>query len=50
MVSLPPETWERLVIWLVIGLGIYFGYGRRRAAAVREGKVTVSAIGPDLAA
>jgi APA family basic amino acid/polyamine antiporter len=50
MASLPPETWERLVIWLVIGLVIYFSYGRRRAAAVREGKVTVSAIGPDLAA
>jgi APA family basic amino acid/polyamine antiporter len=50
MASLPPETWERLVIWLVIGLAIYFGYGRRRAAMVREGKVKVSALGPDLAA
>jgi APA family basic amino acid/polyamine antiporter len=50
MASLPPETWERLVIWLVLGLAIYFGYGRRRAASVREGKVKVSALGPDLAA
>jgi APA family basic amino acid/polyamine antiporter len=25
---LPPETWLRLVIWLIIGLVIYFGYGR----------------------
>jgi APA family basic amino acid/polyamine antiporter len=32
MVSLPWPTWERLVVWLVLGLGIYIGYGRRRAA------------------
>jgi len=28
MIGLPLDTWARLVIWLVIGLGIYFGYGR----------------------
>jgi APA family basic amino acid/polyamine antiporter len=28
MLSLPMVTWIRLVVWLVIGLGIYFGYGR----------------------
>jgi APA family basic amino acid/polyamine antiporter len=50
MASLPPETWERLVIWLAIGLVIYFGYGKRRAKAVREGRVVVEALGPDLAA
>jgi basic amino acid/polyamine antiporter, APA family len=27
MLSLPVETWMRFVIWLVIGLGIYFLYG-----------------------
>jgi APA family basic amino acid/polyamine antiporter len=27
MVSLDYETWIRLVVWLVIGLAIYFGYG-----------------------
>jgi len=26
MVSLDYETWIRLVVWLVIGLSIYFGY------------------------
>ncbi|HEY7028322.1 MAG TPA: amino acid permease [Gemmatimonadales bacterium] len=38
MVSLPPRTWERLIIWFVIGLVLYgtFGYrhsrlGRRQA-------------------
>lgn len=30
MASLPVETWLRFVIWLVIGLGIYFGYSRYR--------------------
>jgi APA family basic amino acid/polyamine antiporter len=31
MVSLPFETWERLAVWLLIGLAIYFLYGRHRA-------------------
>ena len=50
MVSLPVQTWVRLVIWLAIGMVIYFGYGRKRAAAVRERKIAVRAIDPDLAA
>jgi APA family basic amino acid/polyamine antiporter len=28
MLSLPMETWIRLVVWLVIGLVIYFSYSR----------------------
>ena len=28
MIGLPPDTWLRLVIWLVIGLVIYFTYGK----------------------
>jgi APA family basic amino acid/polyamine antiporter len=50
MVALPPQTWERLIIWLVIGLLIYFAYGKRRARAVRDGRIVVEVIGPDLAA
>lgn len=30
MFSLPWETWVRFVVWLAIGLGIYFGYSRKR--------------------
>lgn len=32
MLSLPPETWIRLAAWTAVGLGIFFGYGRKRAA------------------
>ena len=28
MYGLPPDTWIRLAVWLVIGLVIYFLYGR----------------------
>src|SRR5262249_48543799 len=31
MFSLPAENWVRLGAWLVLGLVIYFGYGRRRS-------------------
>jgi len=31
MFSLPAENWLRLVVWLVIGLAIYFGWGRRHS-------------------
>jgi APA family basic amino acid/polyamine antiporter len=31
MASLPWRTWERLLIWLAIGLVIYFGYGVRKS-------------------
>jgi APA family basic amino acid/polyamine antiporter len=32
MVSLGWATWIRLVIWTLIGLAIYFGYGIRHTA------------------
>lgn len=36
MVSLPWETWLRFVVWLAIGLAIYFGYSRKRLQAHGE--------------
>jgi APA family basic amino acid/polyamine antiporter len=31
MYGLPPDTWARLIVWMVIGLTIYFLYGRRHS-------------------
>jgi APA family basic amino acid/polyamine antiporter len=31
MASLPWRTWERLIIWFVLGMFIYFGYGVRKS-------------------
>jgi APA family basic amino acid/polyamine antiporter len=31
MFSLPPENWLRLLIWLLIGFAIYFGYGKKHS-------------------
>jgi APA family basic amino acid/polyamine antiporter len=45
MASLPADTWLRLVIWLVIGLVVYFSYGchhsRVQAAQSVEASPTV---------
>jgi APA family basic amino acid/polyamine antiporter len=37
MMSLPWSTWERLIIWMVIGVGIYFAYGYRNSRLRRVG-------------
>jgi basic amino acid/polyamine antiporter, APA family len=42
MFSLPLSTWERLVIWLAIGLVIYFSYSRQGAAVTRAARRAVA--------
>ena len=37
MSGLPLSTWLRLLVWLVIGLAVYFLYGRANAERVRAG-------------
>ncbi len=37
MFSLPAENWLRLLVWLLIGLVIYFTYGRRHSVMTRKG-------------
>jgi len=41
MVSLPPATWLRLFIWLILGFIIYFGYSKKNAKpiAVRQARL-----------
>lgn len=36
MIHLPWRTWERLLIWLVIGLVVYFTYGNRHSRLARR--------------
>jgi APA family basic amino acid/polyamine antiporter len=36
MASLPWATWERLIIWMTIGIVLYFAYGARHSRVQRE--------------
>src|SRR5207247_5367526 len=36
MFSLPAENWYRLIVWLVIGLVIYFLYVRRHSVMAQQ--------------
>ncbi|HXI25933.1 MAG TPA: amino acid permease [Pyrinomonadaceae bacterium] len=36
MFSLPYENWVRLIVWLLVGLIIYFAYGRRHSVMSRH--------------
>ena len=49
MASLPGDTWLRLIIWLIIGMVIYFTYGRHHSrvqiAAAASNKPSPTAVG-----
>ncbi|MGH9375306.1 MAG: amino acid permease [Terriglobia bacterium] len=42
MLSLPFDTWLRLIIWLVIGMFVYFGYGRRHSRVQKSVALAVA--------
>ncbi len=44
MFSLPAENWYRLIIWLALGLTIYFSYGRRHSVLAQHNAGTSPAV------
>jgi basic amino acid/polyamine antiporter, APA family len=36
MLGLPWATWERLILWMGIGIAFYFGYGHHNARRESE--------------
>jgi APA family basic amino acid/polyamine antiporter len=48
MFSLPAANWWRLLVWLMIGLVIYFSYGRRHSLLGKElrGEISRHGISP----
>jgi basic amino acid/polyamine antiporter, APA family len=49
MASLPFDTWLRLIIWLVIGMAVYFFYGRHHSRvqqAIANGNASATAKTP----
>jgi APA family basic amino acid/polyamine antiporter len=41
MATLPGDTWIRLIVWLLIGLVIYFGYSRKHSVLQRQREAQV---------
>ena len=38
LTHLPWATWERFLVWLVLGLLVYFGYGMRHSKLAKTGQ------------
>jgi basic amino acid/polyamine antiporter, APA family len=46
MASLPRTTWLRLIIWLIVGMVIYFGYGRHHSRVQMAAKTAPEPLDP----
>jgi APA family basic amino acid/polyamine antiporter len=49
IISLGWENWARLIVWLMVGFIIYFGYGKRNSKVQKERQASISSdqsIGP----
>ncbi len=38
IINLPPLTWVRFIVWMIIGIAVYFFYGYRRSELAPEGQ------------
>jgi APA family basic amino acid/polyamine antiporter len=45
MLNLPAETWIRFVVWMVLGIAVYYLYGRRRSRFSARGAAERQASG-----
>jgi basic amino acid/polyamine antiporter, APA family len=46
MAGLPGDTWIRLIVWMVIGLGVYFFYGRTHSKLRKDTAAKAAALPP----
>jgi APA family basic amino acid/polyamine antiporter len=50
MLTLPADTWIRLLVWLLIGFAIYFGYSRKHSKLQQQRQAEASSRGVDASA
>jgi APA family basic amino acid/polyamine antiporter len=49
MASLPGSTWLRLIIWLIVGMVLYFTFGKKHSRVQLAAKASAAVARPDSA-